>query len=95
MSVKFLLFVVFLLIGLHLILLILLYIKQENFIFHPTKLSPTYSFKQFKNFEEHLFITPNDGLINALHFKSQNFPFHGMTQAGALMQCSKMIGEER
>jgi len=77
-----LVFSVFLLVGIYLILLILLYIKQENFIFHPTKLSPTYAFNQFENFEEHLFKTPNDGLINALHFKSQNpkgivLYFHG------------------
>ena len=82
MSVKFIVFVVFLVVSLYLILLILLYIKQENFIFHPTKLSPTYAFKQFENFEEHQFKTPNDGFINALHFKSHNSKgivlyFHG------------------
>lgn len=82
MSVKFLLIVVFVLIGLYLIVLVLLYIRQESFIFYPTKLSPTYGFNQFENFEEHLLKTPNDGLINALHFKSQKSKglvlyFHG------------------
>lgn len=82
MSVEFLINVVFFLFGLYLILLIFLYLTQEKFIFYPTKLSPTYTFNQFSNFEEHLFKTPFDGIINVLHFKSANpkgivLYFHG------------------
>ncbi len=82
MNVRILIFFAILLVSLYIALLVLLYVLQEKFIFHPTKLSPNYNFNQFKNFEEHLFKTPNDGIINVLHFKSQKpkgivLYFHG------------------
>ncbi len=63
-------------------LVLLIYISQEKFIFLPTKLSPNYLFSQFENKEELFFKTPNDGNINALHFKCANpkgvvLYFHG------------------
>ena len=67
-------------------LILLLYLKQEKFIFYPTKLTQKYNFPQFKNFEE-LYFTANQATIHALHFKTENpkglvLYFHG--NAGAL-----------
>jgi len=74
------------LIALYLGLILLLYFKQKDFIFYPTKLNQKYNFSQFKNFEE-LYFTVNEATIHALHFKTENSKglvlyFHG--NAGAL-----------
>ena len=72
--------------ALYIGLTLLLYFKQKDFIFYPTKLNQKYNFSQFKNFEE-LYFTVNEATIHALHFKTANpkgivLYFHG--NAGAL-----------
>ena len=67
-------------------LILLLYLKQKDFIFYPTKLNQNYKFSQFNNFEE-LYFTVNEATIHALHFRTVNpkgivLYFHG--NAGAL-----------
>ncbi len=69
----------------YLLICLLLYLKQELFIFRPTKLDKDYTFQQYSNFEEHYFPIPN-GTIHALHFKTSNpkgiiLYFHGNSQA--------------
>jgi len=72
--------------ALYIGLTMLLYFKQKDFIFYPTKLNQKYNFSQFKNFEE-LYFTVNEETIHALHFKTAKpkgivLYFHG--NAGAL-----------
>lgn len=74
------------LIAIYIGLILLLYFKQKDFIFYPTKLNQNYQFSQFKNFEE-LFFAVENVTIHALHFKTTNpkglvLYFHG--NAGAL-----------
>jgi len=68
--------------------IVLLYFKQELFIFRPDVLNTAYNF-EFANAEELTFNTPNNGTINGLHFKQSEqkakgviLYFHG--NAGAL-----------
>lgn len=65
---------------------------QEKFIFLPIKLDPDFTFSFDKNFEELHFETPNNGKINALHFKIENpkgviLYFHG--NSGNLVRWGK------
>ncbi len=74
------------LIAIYVALTLLLYFKQKDFIFYPTKLNQNYHFSQFKNAEESYFSAP-DATIHALHFKTKQpkglvLYFHG--NAGAL-----------
>ncbi len=78
--------VLIVLIALYFGLILLLYFKQKDFIFYPTKLNQNYNFPQFTNFEE-LYFDVNEAVIHALHFKTENpkglvLYFHG--NAGAL-----------
>lgn len=73
-------------IALYLGLILLLYFKQKDFIFYPTKLNQNYDFSQFSNFEE-LYFETDDAVVHALHFKTESprglvLYFHG--NAGAL-----------
>jgi pimeloyl-ACP methyl ester carboxylesterase len=68
-------------------LVLLLYFKQKDFIFYPTKLNQNYHFSQFKNAEELYFTATDSASIHALHFKTKMpkgivLYFHG--NAGAL-----------
>ena len=74
------------LIAILLIITIIIYNTQEKFFFYPTKLSPNYPFEQFPAHKELFFDTPNNGRINALHFKRSNskgivFYTHGNSRA--------------
>lgn len=76
------------LLTIYVIAIALLYFKQELFIFRNDKLANDYKF-EFANAEELNFKTPNQGNINALHFKQDKekpkgviLYFHG--NAGAL-----------
>ncbi len=78
--------VLIVLIALYFGLILLLYLKQKDFIFYPTKLSQNYKFSQFTNFEE-LYFAENEATIHAIHFKTENpkgivLYFHG--NAGAI-----------
>ena len=55
---------------------------QEKVVFLPIKLDPEFKFTFDQNFEELNFETPNNGKINALHFKTEDpkgviLYFHG------------------
>ena len=55
---------------------------QEKVIFLPKKLNVKHVFSFPNSFEEYFFNTPNNGWINALHFKVENTKgvilyFHG------------------
>jgi pimeloyl-ACP methyl ester carboxylesterase len=78
--------VLIVLIALYFGLILLLYLKQKDFIFYPTKLNQNYNFSQFTNFEE-LYFAKNEATIHAIHFKTENpkgivLYFHG--NAGAV-----------
>lgn len=45
---------------------------QEKLIFLPVKLPENYNYDFPKKFKEYFFETPNEGIINALHFKVKN-----------------------
>jgi pimeloyl-ACP methyl ester carboxylesterase len=57
------------LVSLYVLLGVLLYFFQEKILFLPTPLDYNYQFEFKNNFEELFFNTPEDGLINAIHFK--------------------------
>ena len=68
--------------GIYLIICVLIYFTQENFIFRPEKLSQNFQFKYDFPFEELFYDMPDGARINALFFPSENskglvFYFHG------------------
>ncbi|NNC95825.1 MAG: alpha/beta fold hydrolase [Chitinophagales bacterium] len=81
---KFLVYLIIILIAVYTVLLIIMYVFQERLIFFYHELDDDHRFEFPVEFEERFFDTPGDGLINALHFKIPEpkgvvLYFHGNT----------------
>ena len=63
---------VVLLLIVYTIICLLLYVKQEKFIFHPKKVSSNYIYQFNRNFEEKIFVTKDSINLNSVFFAADS-----------------------